>query len=100
MPAPGPRTTYRYSDVFKATAVRLSQLPGVSVSDVAESLYILPFMLLFFLASLPLVVLYWVDLGRKIRCVSVRSAPMRFLGSRARIRPLPARFYVTLANSP
>ncbi|WP_368561559.1 transposase [Pseudoxanthomonas sp. UTMC 1351] len=45
MPRPGPRTTYRYSDVFKATAVRLSQLPGVSVSDVAESLYIHPFML-------------------------------------------------------
>ena len=45
MPAPGPRTTYRYSDVFKATAVRLSQLPGVSVRDVAESLYIHPFML-------------------------------------------------------
>lgn len=45
MPRPGPRTTYRYSDVFKATAVRLSQLPGVSVNDVAESLYIHPFML-------------------------------------------------------
>ena len=45
MPRPGPRTTYRYSDTFKATAVRLSQLPGVSVSDVAESLYIHPFML-------------------------------------------------------
>ena len=36
MPTPGPRATYRYSDVFKATAVRLSQLPGVSVGDVAE----------------------------------------------------------------
>jgi len=45
MPRPGPRSTYRYSDVFKATAVRLSQLPGVSVSEVAESLYIHPFML-------------------------------------------------------
>ena len=45
MPAPGPRTTYRYSDHFKATAVRLSQLPGVSVRDVADSLYIHPFML-------------------------------------------------------
>src|SRR3546814_4630834 len=45
MPKPGPRTTYRYSPEFKATAVRLSQLPGVSVSDVAESLYIHPFML-------------------------------------------------------
>lgn len=38
MPRPGPRTTYRYSDHFKATAVRL-------VADVAESLYIHPFML-------------------------------------------------------
>jgi transposase len=45
MPKPGPRTTYKYSDRFKATAVRLSQLPGVSVQDVAESLYIHPFML-------------------------------------------------------
>ena len=45
MPTPGPRTTYRHSDVFKATAVRSSQLPGVSVRDVAESLYIHPFML-------------------------------------------------------
>lgn len=45
MPTPGPRTTYRYSDAFKATAVRLSQLPGVAVRDVAESLYIHPFML-------------------------------------------------------
>ena len=45
MPKPGPRTTYQYSDSFKATAVRLSQLPGVSVRDVAESLYIHPFML-------------------------------------------------------
>ena len=45
MPKPGPRTTYRYSAEFKATAVRLSQLPGVSVTDVAESLYIHPFML-------------------------------------------------------
>ena len=40
MPAPGPRTTYRYSAHFKATAVRLSELPGVSVQDVAHSLYI------------------------------------------------------------
>ncbi|MEJ2347542.1 MAG: transposase [Gammaproteobacteria bacterium] len=45
MPKPGPRTTYKYSDEFKATAVRLSQLQGVSVQDVAESLYIHPFML-------------------------------------------------------
>lgn len=45
MPSPGPRTTYRYSAHFKATAVRLSQPPGVSVRDVADSLYIHPFML-------------------------------------------------------
>lgn len=45
MPKPGPRTTYRYSDHFKATAVRLSQLPGVKVGDVAASLAIHPFML-------------------------------------------------------
>ena len=45
MPRPGPRTIFRYSDAFKATAVRLSQVPGVSVSDVAASLYIHPFML-------------------------------------------------------
>lgn len=45
MPMPGPRTTYRFSNEFKATAVRLSQLPGVAVKDVADSLYIHPFML-------------------------------------------------------
>jgi transposase len=45
MARPGPRTIYRYSREFKATAVRLSQIPGVAVGDVAESLYIHPFML-------------------------------------------------------
>jgi len=45
MPKPGPRTTYKYSDEFKATAVRLSQLGGIAVQDVAEALYIHPFML-------------------------------------------------------
>jgi transposase len=45
MGIPGPRTTLRYNEHFKATAVRLSQLPGVAVKDVAESLYIHPFML-------------------------------------------------------
>jgi transposase len=45
MPKPGPRTTYKYSEEFKATAVKLSQLPGVSIKDVAESLYIHPYML-------------------------------------------------------
>ena len=38
MPKPGPRTTTKYSERFKATAVKLSQLPGVSVQHVAESL--------------------------------------------------------------
>jgi len=41
---PGPRTTPRYSEHFKATAVRLSQLPGVQVKEVAKSFYIHPFM--------------------------------------------------------
>ena len=45
MPRPGPRTTNKYSDRFKAAAVRLSELPGVEVKDVAESLYTHPFML-------------------------------------------------------
>lgn len=45
MAKPGPLTTRRYSDEFKGTAVRLSQLPGVKVSEVAESLCIHPFML-------------------------------------------------------
>jgi len=45
MPKPGPRTTYKYTDKFKATAVKLSNLPGVNSKDVAESLCIHPFML-------------------------------------------------------
>lgn len=45
MPRPGPRTTYKYTEGFKATAVRLSEMKGVSVQQVAESLYIHPFML-------------------------------------------------------
>lgn len=45
MPKPGPRTTYKYSGRFKATAVRLSELPGVEIKEVAASLYIHPFML-------------------------------------------------------
>ncbi len=45
MPKPGPRTTYKYSEEFKATAVKLSHLSGVAIKDVAESLYIHPFML-------------------------------------------------------
>lgn len=45
MPKPGPRTTNKYSEFFKATAVALSHLPGVEVQDVALSLAIHPFML-------------------------------------------------------
>lgn len=45
MPQSGPKTTNKYTQRFKATAVRLSRLPGVAVQDVAESLYIHPFML-------------------------------------------------------
>jgi transposase len=40
MPRPGPSTTYKYSEEFKATAVRVSELSGVEVQDVARSLYI------------------------------------------------------------
>jgi len=45
MPKPGPRTTNKYSEEFKATAVKLSHLPGVAINDVADSLCIHPFML-------------------------------------------------------
>lgn len=45
MAKPGLRKIYRYSDEFKATAVRLSHLTGVAVQDVAASLDIHPFML-------------------------------------------------------
>ena len=45
MARPGPRTINRYSSEFKAGAVRLSQLPGVQVQEVAEALAIHPFML-------------------------------------------------------
>jgi transposase len=39
------RIFYRYADHFKATAVKLSQLEGVLIKDVAEALDIHPFML-------------------------------------------------------
>ena len=45
MARPGPRKTARYGDQFKATAVKLSSLPGVQVRDVAAALDIHPFML-------------------------------------------------------
>ncbi len=41
----GPRKIHRYSEEFKATAVKLSTLPGVEVQAVAEALDIHPFML-------------------------------------------------------
>ena len=41
----GPRKVGRYTTEFRATAVRLSSLPGVYVQDVAHSLEIHPFML-------------------------------------------------------
>jgi transposase len=41
----GPRKIARYGDQFKATAVKLSSLPGVLVQDVAAALDIHPFML-------------------------------------------------------
>jgi transposase len=43
--AKGPRRVARYSDEFKVKAVKLSQLEGVRVKDVAEALEIHPFML-------------------------------------------------------
>lgn len=45
MGTPGPRKIYRYSEQFKVTAVRLSQVPDVLVRDVADALDIHPFML-------------------------------------------------------
>jgi transposase len=45
MGMPGPKKIYRYSEQFKATAVRLSQLSDVLVQDVADALDIHPFML-------------------------------------------------------
>ena len=45
MARPGPRKTNRYGDRFKATAVKLSSVPGVLIQDVAAALDIHPFML-------------------------------------------------------
>jgi transposase len=41
----GPRKVARYGGQFKATAVKLSSLPGVLIQDVAAALDIHPFML-------------------------------------------------------
>ena len=45
MPRAGLRKISRYSGEFKATAVKLSSLPGVLIQDVARELDIHPFML-------------------------------------------------------
>jgi len=45
MPKPGLRRINRYSETFKATAVKLATMNGVLKQDVAESLDIHPFML-------------------------------------------------------
>lgn len=41
----GPRRIARYGEQFKATAVKLSSVPGVLIKDVAAALDIHPFML-------------------------------------------------------
>jgi len=41
----GPRKVARYGEQFKATAVKLSNLSGVLIQDVAQALDIHPFML-------------------------------------------------------
>ena len=41
----GPRKVARYGDEFKATAVKLSNLSGVLIQDVAAALDVHPFML-------------------------------------------------------
>jgi len=41
----GPRKIAKYGEKFKATAVKLSCLPGVQIKDVAAALDIHPFML-------------------------------------------------------
>lgn len=45
MPRLGPRATYRYSEDFMATAVRLGELEGLAVQEVAHSLAIHPYMM-------------------------------------------------------
>jgi transposase len=41
----GPRKVVRYGDQFKATAVKLSNLPGALIQDVAKAADIHPFIL-------------------------------------------------------
>ena len=45
MGMPGPQKINRYGTAFKLKAVQMSNAPGVLIKDVAESLYIHPFML-------------------------------------------------------
>jgi transposase len=45
MPKAGLRKINRYSDTFRATAVKLAHVKGVKIKDVAESLDIHSFML-------------------------------------------------------
>lgn len=45
MAKPGPQKINRYGDAFKLQAVQMSNVPGVLIKDVAESLCIHPFML-------------------------------------------------------
>ena len=45
MAKPGPQKINRYGDTFKLQAVQMSNVPGVLIKDVAESLCIHPFML-------------------------------------------------------
>jgi transposase-like protein len=42
VPKAGPRKIEKYGDRFKATAVKLSSVPGVQVKDVAAALDIHP----------------------------------------------------------
>ena len=45
MARPGPRKIQRYTNEFKLKAVKLTEIDGIQVKDVAESLDIHPFML-------------------------------------------------------
>ena len=49
----GPRKVHRYSAEFKLKAVKLSQIEGVQVQNVADALDIHPFMLSRWLSSRP-----------------------------------------------
>ena len=101
MPKPGPRTTYRYSDAFEAAAVRLNQLPGVAVRDVAGSLCIHPFMLPRWrrLAREGQIVTKGVDVDP---AVAAETKALRRKQKRRRAAPLTMNLYRTsgLAASP